>query len=95
MVAPTCGEAITPKRYPPEFRRRVLDLLDSGKRVTQVARDLGVSDQTVCNWRRQESIDRGQAVGTTTAENIELKRARKRIQQLERNLPPHGVPTSC
>lgn len=30
-----------PKRYPSEFRRRVLDLLAAGKSVGEVARDLG------------------------------------------------------
>ena len=31
--------------YPPEFRRPVLDLLAVGRRVTDLARNLGVSDQ--------------------------------------------------
>lgn len=29
-----------PKRYPPEFRRRVLELLKAGGSVTEVAADL-------------------------------------------------------
>jgi transposase-like protein len=45
--------------YPPEFRRRVLDLLVTGRRVVDLARDLGISDQTIYVWRRQERIDRG------------------------------------
>jgi transposase-like protein len=32
--------------YPPEFRRKVLDLLESGRKVADVARDLGISEQT-------------------------------------------------
>jgi len=32
-----------PKRYPPEFRRRVLELLKAGGSVVEVAADLGVS----------------------------------------------------
>ena len=35
-----------PFRYPPEFRRKVLDLLAAGRSVASVAADLGVSDQT-------------------------------------------------
>ncbi|MGH2394402.1 MAG: transposase [Candidatus Limnocylindria bacterium] len=42
--------------YPPEFRRRVLELLDAGRRVSDLARDLNVSDQTIYIWRRQERI---------------------------------------
>ncbi len=40
-----------PYRYPPEFRRRVLDLLAVGRSVASLATDLGVSDQTIYNWR--------------------------------------------
>jgi hypothetical protein len=37
--------------YPPEFRQRVLDLVAAGRRVGDIARDLGISDQTVYSWR--------------------------------------------
>jgi transposase-like protein len=39
--------------YPPEFRRRVLDLVDRGRTVSEVANDLEVSEQTIYTWRRQ------------------------------------------
>jgi transposase-like protein len=39
-----------PKRYPPEFRRKVLDLVASGRRVAQVAVDLDISEQTIYAW---------------------------------------------
>jgi transposase-like protein len=42
--------------YPPEFRRKVLDLLESGRKVADVARDLEISDQTIYAWRRQDRI---------------------------------------
>jgi hypothetical protein len=29
-----------PRSYPPEFRRKVLDLLKAGRKVAQVAEDL-------------------------------------------------------
>ena len=35
--------------YSPEFRRRVLDLIDAGRKVADVARDLGISTQTIYN----------------------------------------------
>jgi transposase len=35
------------KGYPPEFRCRVLDLIASGRKVADIARDLGVSGQTI------------------------------------------------
>ncbi|MFJ2235089.1 transposase [Streptomyces sp. NPDC087859] len=37
-----------PRSYPPEFRRKVLDLVASGRKVAEVARLFGISDQTIC-----------------------------------------------
>ena len=48
--------------YPAEFRQRVFELTASGRRVADVARDLGVSDQTVCDWRRQDRADRASSL---------------------------------
>jgi transposase-like protein len=75
--------------YPPEFRRRVLDLIEAGRRVAEVADDLGISDQTIYTWRRQDRIDRGLEAGLTSAEKTELVAARKRIRALEAELAVH------
>ncbi|MFF4507799.1 transposase [Streptomyces sp. NPDC001401] len=32
------------RSHPPEFRRRVLDLVESGRKVAEVAKLLGISD---------------------------------------------------
>lgn len=43
--------------YPPEFRREALELLRlSEKPITQIAKDLGVSEQTLYVWRRQAEM---------------------------------------
>ena len=57
-----------PYRYPPEFRRKVLDLVAAGRSVASIAADLGVSDQTIYTWRRQARIDAGLEAGLTTPE---------------------------
>jgi transposase-like protein len=75
--------------YPPEFRRRVLDLVEAGRRVAEVAADLRISEQTIYSWRRQDRIDRGLEPGLTTAEQAELAAARKRIRELEAELAVH------
>ena len=75
--------------YPPEFRQRVLDLLAAGRRVTDLARDLGISSQTIYVWRRQEQIDRGEIPGLTSAERNELAAAKQRIGELESELAIH------
>ncbi len=45
--------------YPPEFRRRVVDRVEGGRKVSEVAAELEVSEQTIYTWRRQARIDAG------------------------------------
>jgi transposase-like protein len=71
------------KRYPEEFRRRVLDLVAASRPVAQIAADLGISDQTIYAWRKQELIDTGQLPGVSRTEQSELSAANKRIRELE------------
>ena len=72
--------------YPPEFRRRALDLIDAGRKVRDVARDLGLSEQTIYVWRKQHRIDQGLETGLSSSERAELAAARRRIVQLETEL---------
>jgi transposase len=83
------SEAVMPRSYPPEFRRKVLDLVASGRKVAEVAQLLGISDQTIYVWRRQHLIDTGQLPGTTSTDQSELAAARKRIAELEAELTVH------
>lgn len=75
--------------YSPEFRRKVLDLIGAGRKVADVARDLGISDQTIYTWRGQDRIDRGLEIGLTSKEKAELTAAKQRIAQLEAELAVH------
>jgi transposase-like protein len=76
-------------RYPKEFRRDAAALvLDQRRTVAEVARELGVVEQTLGNWVRQERIDRGEREGTSSdlrAENARLSRENKQLR-LERDL---------
>jgi len=76
-------------RYPKEFRRDAASLvIDQHRTVVDVARELGVVEQTLGNWVRQERIDRGEREGTTTEireENARLRREVKRLT-IERDL---------
>jgi transposase-like protein len=69
--------------YPPEFRRKVLDLVEAGRSIAEVAHDLGISDQSIYSWRRQDRIDRGLVPGLSSLEKAELVAAKKRIADLE------------
>ncbi len=75
-----------PYRYPPEFRRKVLDLIAAGRPVASVAADLGVSDQTIYTWRKQELTDTGAEPGLSSVEAAELRAAKRRIRELETEL---------
>ena len=75
--------------YSAEFRRRVIDWLAIGRQVADVARDLGISEQAIYGWRRQERIDRGLEPGLSTQEQAELAAAKRRIRELEAELAVH------
>ena len=82
-----------PRSYSAEFRRKVLDLVEAGRPVAQIAHDLDISDQTIYTWRRQHLIDTGQLVGTTSSDLAELAAARKKIAELETELAIHRCST--
>lgn len=69
--------------YPPEFRREAVELTrSSGKPIAQVARDLGVSSQTLHTWIKQADVDAGKREGLTTEEREELRRLRRENRTL-------------
>ena len=78
-----------PRRYPAEFRRKVLDLVAAGRPVAQVAYDVDISAQVIYTWRRQQLIDSGQIPGLTSSDQAELVATRKRIAELENELAIH------
>ncbi len=75
--------------YPPEFRAEAVKLVRfSQKPISEVARDLGVSSESLRNWLKQERIDTGERNGLTTDEREELRRLRKenRVLREEREI---------
>lgn len=69
--------------YSQEFRRRAVELLESsGKSVPALARELGVSPQSLRNWRGQLEVDQGRAEGVSSDERDELSRLRRENKTL-------------
>jgi transposase len=54
--------------------------------VSQLAETFGMSEATIYNWTKQESIDRGEVQGQSTEQALELEAAKRRIRQLETEL---------
>ncbi len=63
--------------------------MESGRKIAEVAKLLGISDQTIYSWRRQHLIDTGRMPGVPSTEQAELAAARKRIAELEAELAIH------
>jgi transposase len=76
--------------YPPEFRAEAIRLVQSsGKPQAQIARELGLTTETLRIWRKQAAVDTGQrSDGRTTDEQDELRRLRRenRILREEREI---------
>jgi transposase len=75
--------------YPPEFRREAIELLRQGRTPGELSKSLGVSPQTLRNWRRRDQLDHGERDdGVTTDERAELARLRRENTRLrqERDL---------
>ena len=79
----------TPKPpYAAEFRRQMVELVRAGRKPTQLAREFGVSAQSISTWVAQAAADDGKPVRgkdvLSSAEREELARLRrenKRLQQ--------------
>ena len=54
----------------------------SGRSVPQLAKELGVSPQTLRNWASQRDVDEGKAEGLSSAERDELRRLRREVKVL-------------
>ena len=70
--------------YPDEFRREALELLRAGRSPRELAEALGVSEQTLRNWRHRDQLDRHERDdGLTSDEREELRRLRRENARLK------------
>ena len=76
-----------PKRhrgpYPPEFRRRLVEMVRAGRTPESLAKDFEPTAQASRGWVRQADLDDGTRTdGSTTEERGELARLRREVKTL-------------
>ena len=70
--------------YPPEFRRRMVELVRSGRNPEALAREFEPSAQAIRKWVRQAERDQGLRPGLTTTERERLKQLERENRELRR-----------
>jgi len=75
-----------PRKYPPELLDRgARVVIESGRPIAHVARDLGVPPETLRKYVRQVEADEGlRSDLPTAAEREEIKRLRRELYELRR-----------
>jgi transposase len=69
--------------YPEQFRREAVELVrTSGRPVKEIAKDLGVTEQSLRNWIKQHEVDVGARHGLSSDEREELRRLRRENRKL-------------
>lgn len=77
--------------YPAEFRERALRMLAEARAdhpsdfaaTSHVAGRLGVNPETLRLWKERADIDAGHKPGTTSEAQVEIKRLKKQIAEVE------------
>ena len=73
-----------PAAYPREFRDDVVAVARKGEiPVAQVAKDFGITESCLRRWLAQDDVEAGIRPGVTKAENEKLKKAKRRVRELE------------
>ena len=70
------------KHYPPEFRRRIVELVMSGRRISELSKEFKVPTSSIHRWVGQAKVDTGEREGLTTDDKAELARLRRENAEL-------------
>lgn len=74
--------------YPAEFRQQMVELMRAGRAPAELAKEFGVSAQSITNWAGRAAADSGRKIPgardvLTSAEREELSRLRRENRQLK------------
>ena len=76
--------AVERKKYTEEFKREAVRLMETkGKRIAEIARDLGINDNNLYRWRRlYGNQSQANTNGSVAEMEAELKRLRRENEVL-------------
>jgi transposase len=77
--------SIPRKAYTLEFKQEAVRLVESGQRVSEAARSVGIVEQTLANWVKAHRAGklRGSARhGELSAEQVEIRRLRAELARV-------------
>jgi transposase len=74
------------RRYSPEFKMEAVQLLKSGRKRTELARELGIHVSLLRNWETQAEIRSGETPDQIFPGNGKQTRQDEEIRQLKRDL---------
>ena len=83
-----------PKRIDPELRARAVRLVSEHRAeyptetaaVIAVAKQLGVSRESVRRWQAQAEVDAGDRPGVTTEDNVEIRKLKAENKRLREDV---------
>ena len=73
------------KAYTLEFKQEAVRLVESGQRVSEAARNIGVVEQTLANWVKAHWAGKLRGSGRSgelTAEQMEIRRLRAELARV-------------
>jgi transposase len=76
------------RRYDREFKEQAVALIQSGRSISEVSRDLGVSHWSLSRWLKAsqsgQALSESKALSSETVEQRELRRLRQENDYLRR-----------
>jgi transposase len=72
------------REYPPEFRQKLIELVEAGRSPEELAKEFEPSAQTIRNWVKRAQADGGKRRDVlTSAEREELGKLRRELKQVK------------
>lgn len=83
-MKPVTNPKRTARKYGAEFKSEALRLVASGRRVSEVAQQLGIGENLLYKWRSDvQGVQTGVQTTLTIAQESEIETLRRQVKQLE------------